>query len=263
MLHVRRHAASVNSSQARASGSPARIMAAARTASRHGAACGWRCWPLCTLCAALQPPCPAPPSPGNYDYLSTHRDHPSVNCTLGWAMAVIPDVSSPPQVAARGAIRNRNHDLEATIEAGGEFLWTLPDIEMTTGPFRYPPLGPRCSEPYCQTAALVQTDLHRTGDRPCHDVCIETSSRRPDNPSVGTPTIRRGHGETDGLAGPYRCLRNRIWEAVAGDWWRVHGVQSATSEFASPSGSPSSTPNYHGRLAPGRGIRVSSRTLPP
>ena len=71
--------ASVNSSQTRARGSPARIMAAAHTASRHRRDSRWECgraW--------------------------THREHPSVNCTLEWTSVHSP-LNSKPLVDARTA----------------------------------------------------------------------------------------------------------------------------------------------------------------
>lgn len=117
-------------------------------------------------------------------------------------MAVIPDVSSPPQVAARGAIRNRNHDLEATIEAGGEFLWTLPDIEMTTGPFSYPPLAPVAVNPIARLPlscklifTVLATDLAAMyASRRLFDVqTIQVLERRPS----GEITAKR-----TGLPGP-------------------------------------------------------------
>jgi transposase len=47
----------------------------------HGLAAAWRSWSLCTLCTAVQPPCPAPPSPHDYGCLSTRGDHPSTTFT--------------------------------------------------------------------------------------------------------------------------------------------------------------------------------------
>lgn len=87
--------ANVHSGQARTRGAPARIMAAARTASRQGRDSGRWCSPRCT-----------------------QRDHPSVHCTLGCAI-----------ITSLGLVVGRNMFLGSIAGKRSRFLRSNCDLQ--------------------------------------------------------------------------------------------------------------------------------------